>query len=192
MDTNHIAIKLFNPKSRTKSIKIFTIDTLIAVASQYLEITQAADDQIATFFNYGLLQSKQLMLLQLLPGPTTNYLLCSTNQIHLAPTAVFNFLSTRTTSNTYSENVTVQLLTPDDLIEHDFGIGLSNLGQGISRGSNFPSRGTAVDAVEELVLDDSYWFKGTVYDYDFDCDDCHGRIQFRNKIRVESSEEVPF
>jgi hypothetical protein len=66
------------------------------------------------------------------------------------------------------------------------------LGQGISRGKRFPSRGTAVDAAAELVLDDSFWFSGTVYDYEFDCRNCNDRIKFSSKVSLESQEELPF
>ena len=49
---------------------------------------------------------------------------------------------------------------------------LTNLNQGISRGTGFPGRGTTVDAAPTLAFDDSYWFSGSVYNYDFDCRDC--------------------
>ena len=46
-----------------------------------------------------------------------------------------------------------------------FKISLTNLGQGISRGNNFPARGTMIKAEKEIVIDDGYWFMGSVYGY---------------------------
>lgn len=114
LDKTHIALSLFDQKSGVKSIKVFSIEELISVASEYLDVQLTSNDQAIAFFSYGLMSSKQLMLLQLIPGPSTSFLVCRSSQIDLSPSAIFTFVSTRTSSATYSENVTIKLFTASD------------------------------------------------------------------------------
>lgn len=118
-------------------------------------------------------------------GPALSYFLCKCNQIHLTPSIKFNFHKAYYPVEKYTESVTVLLSTQDDLHVHHFRISLSNIGSGISRGNRFPGRGTAVNASTELVIDDRYWFTGSVYNFSVDCNDCGNRINFTQKIRLD-------
>ena len=69
---------------------------------------------------------------------------------------------------------------------------LTNLGMGVSRGKTFPGRGTSIPATTQLTFDDTFWFSGSIYSYDFNCRNCKDRIAFAPKIALESKEELPF
>jgi hypothetical protein len=132
------------------------------------------------------------MLVQLLNGSSTQTLTCRNIDLQLEPAILINFTNIRSSLHTYSENISVALRTSNDNRDHHFEVSLTNLGQGISRGNTFPSRGTSFQASSEIVIDDSYWFFGSVYGYDFDCRSCKDRITVHKKIQVESKEELPF
>ena len=122
------------------------------------------------------------MVIELVPGPSTSYLVCSAYDLHLVPSILFNFTSLRATIESYSENISLYLSTKDDTHTHHFQVSLTNLGEGISRGNGFPGRGTSIEPSSEIVIDDSYWFWGSIYEYDFDCRNCKDRITFHEKI----------
>lgn len=144
------------------------------------------DDQVATFFSPASAESKQLIFLQLLAGPSTGFLLCRSFRIYLRPSILFSFTAVRSTSDSYSENVTLTLATADNKIGHKFKISLSNIGLALTRGSTFPRKGTSVTAASQIFLDDSHWFSGSVYNYEFDCKNCNDRIKFLKKINMDS------
>jgi len=120
-----------------------------------------------------------------LNGPSLSYFVCKCNQAHLTPSIKFNFRKAYYPVEKYTESVTVLLSTEDDLHAHHFRISLSNIGSGISKGSRFPGRGTNVNASEELIIDDRFWFTGSIYNYSVECDDCGDRIKFTQKIAVD-------
>ena len=69
---------------------------------------------------------------------------------------------------------------------------MTNLPQGISRGTRFPGRGTSFSPSDVITLEDSYWFSGSIYTLDFDCRSCKDRITFHPKVALDSKEELPF
>jgi hypothetical protein len=82
------------------------------------------------------------------------------------------------------------ITSANDNRTHRFKISISNVGNTIKRGSKFPARGTAVQAENDITIPDIRWFSGSIFDYQFDCADCHSRIKFKKKVTLEEREQL--
>lgn len=118
-------------------------------------------------------------------------LTCKANSTYLNPTAQLFFGRTPSTFEEYSENVVLTLHTADKSKLHEFKITLSNVGDSIKRGTNFPNRGDSVEARPMLEFNDRRWFSGSIFYHEFQCQDCGDRIVFKQKVTLEDSEPLP-
>ena len=118
-------------------------------------------------------------------------LTCKANSTYLNPTAQLFFGRTPSTFEEYSENVVLTLHTVDKSKLHEFKITLSNVGDSIKRGTNFPNRGDSVEARPMLEFNDRRWFSGSIFYHEFQCQDCGDRIFFKQKVTLEDSEPLP-